>query len=84
MRNFVYQIRCTLWSIAAELEYSLYPWKTKEPPQWAIERYNVDHGITDTFEDHMYYGWLKNLEERTAKLQLEMIAVQKQLQESEK
>ena len=40
MRNFVYQIRCTLWSIAAELEYSLYPWKTKEPPQWAIERYN--------------------------------------------
>ena len=61
------------------------PLENKEKlPQWVVERYNVDHGITDTFEDHMYYGWLKNLEERTAKLQLEMIAVQKQLQESEK
>tara|TARA_Y100000004_G_scaffold147076_1_gene168125 strand:+ start:915 stop:1169 length:255 start_codon:yes stop_codon:yes gene_type:complete len=68
-------LRIWLWSIAAELEYRLYPWKTDDVPQWAVERYNLDHGIVDEYEDHMHYSWLKSLEDRTAKLQLEMINV---------
>tara|TARA_R100000005_G_C4954163_1_gene173390 strand:+ start:722 stop:979 length:258 start_codon:yes stop_codon:yes gene_type:complete len=68
-----------LWGIVAELEFALYPWKTKEPPTWAVERYNLDHNIVDEYEDHMYHGWLKSLEDRTARLQLEMISVQNQI-----
>ena len=64
-----------LWGIVMELEYQLYPWKSKEPPSWAVERYNLDHGIVDDYEDHMHYNWLKTLEDRTAKLQLEMIYI---------
>ena len=77
--KMIRKIQIWMWGIVAELEYQLYPWKTSEPPQWAVERYNVDHKIVDEFEEHMYYGWLKNHDDRIAKLQLEMIAIQKQL-----
>ena len=67
-----------LWGIVAELEYHLYPWKTSKPPQWAVERYNVDHGITDNFED-FYFRWIKGHKELIEKLQDEMLWVRKEL-----
>jgi hypothetical protein len=36
-------IRIWLWGIVAELEYRLYPWSTRDVPQWAVERYNLDN-----------------------------------------
>ena len=57
-------MRCFLWSIVAEIEYKLYPWKYKEPPSWAVSRYNIDRGIVDEYENNMYFGWIKSLEEK--------------------
>ena len=62
-----------LWGIVMELEYQLYPWKTSNPPSWAVERYNLDHGITDDYEDHMHYGWLKSHDDKSDRIQKEMI-----------
>jgi hypothetical protein len=62
-----------LWGIVMELEYQLYPWKTSNPPSWAVERYNLDHGIIDDYEDHMHYGWLKSHDDKIGRLQKEMI-----------
>ena len=71
-----------LWGIVMELEYELYPWKSKDPPQWAVERYNLDSGIRDPFEaDEFYFGWIKMHKEMIERLQTEMISVQKQLSE---
>lgn len=64
MYKIFFNVRCFLWSIAAEIEYKLYPWKSKEPPSWAISKYNVDHGIIDEYENNMYFGWIKSLEEK--------------------
>ena len=38
-------IHIWLWGMVAELEHVLYPWKTKSPPNWAVERYGLDHHI---------------------------------------
>ena len=73
-----------LWSLIMELEYKLYPWKDNTPPEWAISRYNLDHEIVDEYENHMYYTWIKSHDEKINRLQLEMLSVQKQLNEIEK
>jgi len=73
------RLQIWLWGIVAEVEFILYPWKSNDPPSWAVERYNLDHNIVDEFENHMYYDWIKQLEDRTARLQLEMISVQNQI-----
>ena len=67
-----------------ELEYKLYPWKDNTPPEWAISRYNLDHEIVDEYENHMYYTWIKSHDEKINRLQLEMLSVQKQLNENKK
>lgn len=58
-----------------ELEYKLYPWKTNSPPEWAINRYNLDHEIIDEYEDHIHYNWIKSHEQKINRLQSEMIYV---------
>ena len=43
-----------------DLEDWLYPWKTTNPPQWAVERYNLDSGLsTDIDSNQFYFDWLK-------------------------
>lgn len=58
-----------------ELEYKLYPWKDKTPPEWAAKRYNLDHEIIDEYENHIHYNWIKSNGERINRLQSEMIYV---------
>jgi len=73
-----------LWGIVMELEYQLYPWKTADPPQWAVERYNLDHGIRDQFEaDEFYFGWIKMHKEMIERLQEEMIHIQEKVRKLE-
>ena len=79
MNKFFRNVQINLWSIVAELEYQLYPWKTSEPPKWAMERHNVHHNIVDEYEEHMYYGWIKSHDDKISSLQLQMIQVQKEL-----
>ena len=64
-----------LWGLVMELEYKLYPWKTNSPPEWAINRYNLDHEIIDEYEDHIHYNWIKSHEQKINRLQSEMIYV---------
>ena len=45
-------LRIWLWGIVAELEYQLYPWKSNDVPQWAIDRYNIDNGAHSTEYDY--------------------------------
>ena len=57
-------IHIWIWGMVAELEHVLYPWKTESPPSWAVERYSLDHGIEDDYEQHMYYNWLLSQEQK--------------------
>jgi hypothetical protein len=76
----IYGIRVWLWSIIAELEYHLYPWKDSKPPQWAIERHNVDASdYYMDYSDNLNYEWLKSHEEKISRLQTEMIWVQNEI-----
>lgn len=64
------KIRIFLWGIIAELEYHLYPWKTTKPPQWAIDRHNLDNGvISDLQDDYLYFEWLKTQEQKIQKIE---------------
>ena len=72
-----------LWGLVAELEYILYPWKTSTPPQWAIDRYSLDHGIKDEYEDNMYFGWMKAHEDKIGSIQLQLIELRKRINELE-
>jgi hypothetical protein len=76
-----YSVRVFLWGIVAELEYHLYPWKTSNPPEWASKKYNLDHGIVDEHENHMYYDWLKSHEEKIGRLQKEVIFLLEKINE---
>lgn len=57
-------IHVWIWGMVAELEHVLYPWKKEDPPSWAVERYGLDHGIEDDYEQHMYYNWLLSQEQK--------------------
>ena len=75
MRTKLKQIRIWLWSIFAE---TIYPWKGYDPPQWAIDRYNLHHeNIDDEYQDRLHFEWLKSHDDKI-KLQLEMISVSNQ------
>ena len=85
MIKFIFKIRVLLWGIVAELEYILYPWKTSKPPQWAVDRYNVDGGHQhEVYEETFNYDWLKQHEQKISKLQLEMIYVIKEIEKLKK
>ena len=81
----IYKLQVFLWSIVAELEYQLYPWKTSKPPQWAVDRYNVDGGHQhEVYEETFNYDWLKQHEQKISRLQLEMIHVIKEIEKLKK
>ena len=72
-------IQIYIWSLVMDLEDWLYPWKTKNPPQWAIERYNLPDHYDDDLDEIIYKQWIKAHDEKIGRLQSEMILVQNQL-----
>ncbi len=72
----LFNLRVILWSIIAELEYRLYPWKDESPPEEVSKKYN----LTDTtIDQHLQYDWIQSQDQRIARLQEEMIWVQKEI-----
>jgi len=70
------KIRIFLWGIVAELEYHLYPWKSSEPPQWAIDRHNLDSGLMSNIDDeYLYFNWLKSQEQKIQKIEANIIFI---------
>ena len=71
----LFNIRVFLWSIIAELEYHLYPWKDeKQPPVEVAQKYNLSD-----FEKNLNYDWIKSHDEKISRLQEEMYWVQKEI-----
>ena len=78
-------IQIYIWSLVMDLEDWLYPWKTKNPPQWAIERYNLDSGLCeDINQDQFYFDWLKTQEQKIQVIEKNIISLTKELQELKK
>lgn len=78
------KIQIFVWGLIAELEYITYPWKNTNPPQWAVDRYNVDaNHHHEEYDDKISFEWLKFHEEKIAKLQLEMIYVMSKINNKE-
>ena len=73
-------IHIWLWGIVMDLEDMLYPWKTKDPPDWAIEKYNLDHGIIDTFENSLYYQWIKSHDQKLNKAEENIVNLYKEIE----
>ena len=72
----LFNLRVFLWGIVAELEYALYPWKDKSPPEEASKKYN----LTDTtVEQHFQYDWIQSHDQKIVRLQEEMLWVQKEI-----
>lgn len=83
MINFFHTIRVNLWSIVAELEYILYPWKLNTPPQWAIKKYNLDSEIGDPLDENnnvYYYDWIKSQNEKINKIEENIIYLTKEIE----
>jgi len=72
-----FKIRVFLWSIAAELEYFLYPWTEETPPKEITKKYNLP--IEIDYDKNFYYDWIKSHEEKISRLQQEMIWTQKEI-----
>tara|TARA_B100000085_G_scaffold22489_1_gene18876 strand:- start:290 stop:535 length:246 start_codon:yes stop_codon:yes gene_type:complete len=78
-------IQIYIWSLVMDLEDWLYPWKTKNPPQWAVERYNLDSGLCeDINQDQFYFDWLKAQEQKIQVIEKNIISLTKELQELKK
>ncbi len=78
-------IQIFIWSLVMDLEDWLYPWKTKNPPQWAVERYNLDSGLCeDINQDQFYFDWLKSQEQKIQVIEKNIISLTKELQELKK
>ena len=73
-------IHIWLWGIVMDLEDVLYPWKTKDPPNWVVERYNLDHGIKDQVEDSIYYGWIQSHDQKINKVEENIINLYKEIE----
>ena len=72
----LFRIRVFLWTIAAELEYRLYPWVEEAPPQDVAQKYNLPE---PDFDKNLHYDWLKSHDEKISRLQTEMIYIQKEI-----
>jgi len=72
----IHKIRVWLWGIVSELEYHLYPWKTINPPQCMIDKYNLPEV---NYEQNFNYDWLKSHDDKISRLQTEMIWVQQEI-----
>ena len=72
----LFYLRVFVWGIVAELEYILYPWKDLNPPEEISQKYN----LPDTsIEEHLHYDWIQSHDQKIARLQQEMIWVQKEI-----
>jgi|TARA_R100000084_G_scaffold44733_1_gene18389 hypothetical protein len=77
-------IRIYIWSLVMDLEDWLYPWKTKNPPQWAVERYNLDSGLSrDIDSNQFYFDWLKQQEQKIQMIEKNIIGIHKKLDSME-
>ena len=77
-------IRIHIWSLVMDLEDWLYPWKTKNPPQWAVERYSLDSGLSrDIDNNQFYFDWLKQQEQKIQKIEKNIIGIHKKLDSME-
>ena len=77
-------IRIYIWSLVMDLEDWLYPWKTTNPPQWAVERYNLDSGLSrDIDSNQFYFDWLKQQEQKIQKIEKNIIGIHKKLDSME-
>ena len=72
----LFRLRVFLWSIVAELEYILYPWKEKSAPEEIAQKYNLP---TTNVDQNLTYDWLKSHDEKISRLQKEIIWVQKEI-----
>ena len=68
-----------LWGVVMDIEDFLYPWKTSQPPSWAIERHNLPNHRDDELDDILYREWVKAHDDKIGRLQTEMISVQNQI-----
>ncbi len=72
----LFNLRVFLWSIVAELEYILYPWKDVNPPEETSQKYNLPN---TQLQNDLNYDWLKSHDEKISRLQQEMIWVQNEI-----
>jgi hypothetical protein len=71
-----FNLRVFLWTIVAELEYHLYPWKDEQPPEDLSQKYNLSD---KTLEQNLQYDWIQSHDQKISRLQEEMIWVQKEI-----
>jgi len=71
-----FRLRVFLWTIVAELEYILYPWKEENPPEEVSQKYNLS---STSIDQNLIYDWLKSHDEKITRLQEEIIWVQKEI-----
>jgi peptidoglycan hydrolase CwlO-like protein len=72
----LFRIKVFLWAIVAELEYHLYPWTEKAPPQDVAQKYNLPES---DFDKNLHYDWIQSHDQKISRLQEEMIWVQKEI-----
>ena len=72
----LFNLRVFLWTIAAELEYHLYPWKDEQPPEDLSQKYNLPES---TFDKNLHYDWIQSHDQKISRLQEEMIWVQQEI-----
>jgi len=72
----IFSLRVFLWTIVAELEYYLYPWKDQNPPEDVSHRYNLP---SIDFDNSFNYDWLKSHDEKISRLQDEIICIQQEI-----
>ena len=72
----LFRLRVFLWTIVAELEYYLYPWKEEKPSEDVAQKYNLPESDLDR---NLHYDWIKSHDQKISKLQEEMIWIQKEI-----
>lgn len=84
--NLLHEIRVLIWGIVAELEYILYPWKNKNPPQDIVSRYNLNDSsdYESTYDSNFHYDWLKSHDEKLNKIEEDIIQIYKEIHKLKK
>jgi len=72
----LFNLRVFLWTIVAELEYHLYPWKEEKPPEDTAQKYNL---AESNFDKNLQYDWIQSHDQKISRLQEEMIWVQQEI-----
>lgn len=72
----LFNLRVFLWTIVAELEYILYPWKEEKPPEDVAQKYNLPEA---NYDKNLHYDWIQSHDQKIARLQEEMIWVQQEI-----